>query len=117
MELKKMPQLEKIRFFLAIGILVSLFLPWWSTTYNSNISALGQSFGSSGNISIKGYQMEMSIFGIIASIGAIYFIVQKQIYSLWCALACFLFALNTYFGIQSKLNVSLNYGDLGGASI
>ena len=117
MDLKKMTQLEKIRFFLAIGILVSFFLPWWSTTYNSNISALGQSFGSSGNISIKGYQMEMSIFGIIASIGAIYFIIQKQIYSFWCALACFLFALNTYFSIQNKLNVSFDYGDLGGASI
>jgi hypothetical protein len=117
-DFNSLTQNQKLQLYAAGIMLVSLFLPWWSSSFSANISAMGQSYGSSASNSLTGFQLTGGIIPIVVCIAAAYFIFNNASYVLWCGIAGLLFAANSYFGIipTGSGNVSLSYGDMGGIS-
>jgi hypothetical protein len=111
-------QNQKFQLYAAAALLVSLFLPWWSSSFSANISAMGQSYGSSGSSSLSGFQLTGGIIPLLVGVAAAFFIFNNNKYVIWCGAAGLLFVANTYFGIVPMGNndASFSLGSMGGVS-
>ena len=99
-------------------IMISLFLPWWSASFSSDLSYGGQSFGSSTSNSLSGYQLTGGILPILVIVASVYFIFNNTAkYVLWSGVGLLLYASSTYFGIipTGMNNVSFS-SSIGGVS-
>lgn len=117
-DLNSLNQNQKFQFYAAAALLVSLFLPWWSSSYSANLSAMGQSYGSSASSSLTGFQLTGGIIPLSVGVAAAYFIFNNTKYVIWCGAAGLLFVANTYFGVvpMGNNNASFSLGSMGGVS-
>ncbi len=117
-DFNSLTQNQKFQLYAAGAMLISLFLPWWSSSFSANISAMGQNYGSSASNSLTGFQLTGGIIPIVVCIAAAYFVFNNANYVLWCGIAGLLFAANSYFGIipTGTGNASFSYGNMGGIS-
>lgn len=120
-DIKSLSQNEKNSFYAATAMVITFVLPWWSYSSNVNFIGFGQNLNSGGTISHNGFQMYGFLLGLAGSVGAGYFITQKNRISIWFAVAGVAHAVNTYFGLvglsKADFNVSANqYGNVSFSS-
>ena len=116
-DFNSLSQNQKYQLYAAGVMLISIFLPWWSSSYSMNVSAMGQSYGSSASNALTGFQLSGGVIPLITVIAATFFLFNNQRYVIWCGVLGLVFAANTFFGIVpiGQNDVSVSLGSMGGA--
>ena len=99
-------------------MLVTFILPWWTYSSSINVSALGQNLNTGASVSSNGFQMFGFLLGLVGTLGAAYFITQKNKISIWFAVISLAHVVNTYFGLvgNAKADLNMKVGGYGNVS-
>lgn len=116
MNFYNLTNIQKITLGLLVGLIMSLFLPWYSISASSNFNVMGQSYGGSSSSTITGINMGFSYLTLILAIAVGYFILAQNFkVAFYISLGLLLNSINVYFNIVGfgDYNVSASAGAYG----